>query len=308
MLLTMKAKVFQLVLTAILLAHCPDVSLASISRAGFSMPDSLQEVTFKYKTLRNLILLPVTINDTVKVNLILDTGCRNLVLFGTRFNKVFELHPDKKVNFSGLGSGKPVSGRLSLNNKVSIDAVIGEKIPVVIIPDHKLFRPDDKVDGIIGYDIFIKFEVELNCAERRITFRPAIKAEISPEYERIEIKVEDGRPIISSTLLLNNRRVSFDLMIDTGSSLGLLLKTTDMSRFRDAGNSISVLGRGLNGNIEGGSLFADRLFLDQLEIAKVQAGIIYSPWHNYASVGMDLIGDYSLVLNYCKSYAGFKKA
>src|SRR5262245_22584582 len=146
MLLTMKAKVFQLVLTAILIAHRPDVSLASISRAGFSMPDSLQEVTFKYKTLRNLILLPVIINDTVRVNLILDTGCRNLVLFGTGFNKIFELHPDKEVKFSGLGSGKPVSGRLSLNNKVSIDAMIGEKIPVVIIPDQKLFRSDDKVD------------------------------------------------------------------------------------------------------------------------------------------------------------------
>ena len=304
----MKAKVIQLVLTAILIAHFPAGSLASISRAGFSMPDSLLEVTFRYKTIRNLILLPVTINDTVRVNLILDTGCRNLVLFGTRFNKVFELHPDKKVNFSGLGSGEPVSGRLSLNNKVSIDAVIGEKIPVVIIPDQELFKSGDHVDGIIGYDIFIKFEVELNCSERRITFRPAIKAEISPEYEKVAIKVEDGRPIISSTLLINRKSVSFDLMIDTGSSLGLLLKTTDKSRIREARDSGSVLGRGLNGNIEGASLLAGRLVLDHLEIEKVRAGIIYSPWHNYASVGMDLIANYSMVLNYCKSYAGFKKA
>jgi len=308
MLLTMKAKCIQLVLTAILIAHCPRLSFASISRAGFSMPDSLHEVTFHYKTLGNLIILPVTINDSIKVNLILDTGCRNLVLFGTRFNRFFELHPDKKVNFSGLGSGKPVSGRLSLNNKVSIDAVIGEKIPVIIIPDQRLFRSDDDVDGIIGYDIFIKFEVELNCARRRVTFRPAIKAEISPEYEKIAIKIEDGRPIISSTLLINNRTVSFDVMIDTGSSLGLLLKTTDMSRFEGATNSGSVLGRGLNGKIKGANLLAERLFLGHIEIEKIEAGIIYSPWHNYASVGMDLIAGYSLVLNYCKSYAGLKKA
>lgn len=304
----MKAKLIQLVLTAILFANCPDVFSSSITRSGFSMPDSLQEVSFRYKTLRNLILLPVTINDTVRVNLILDTGCRNLVLFGNRFNRFFELHPDKQVNFSGLGSGKPVSGRLSLNNKVSIDAVLGEKIPVVIIPEQDLFRSHDNVDGIIGYDIFIKFEVELNCALQRITFRPAFKAEIAPEYEKIVIKVEDGRPIISSTVLINKKSVSFDVMIDTGSSLGLLLKTTDMSRFRGVRDSESVLGRGLNGSIEGARVLADRLFLEHLEIEKVQAGIIYSPWHNYASVGMDLIADYCLVLNYCKSYAGFKKA
>jgi hypothetical protein len=86
------------------------------------------------------------------------------------------------------------------------------------------------------------------------------------------------------------------------------LKTTDRSRFRGTRDSGSVLGRGLNGNIEGANLLADRLFLDCIEIEKVRAGIIYSQWHNYASVGMDLIANYSLVLNYCKSYAGFKKA
>ena len=142
-----------------------------------------------------------------------------------------------------------------------------------------------------------------------ITFRPAIEAEISPEYEKIAIRVEDGRPIINSTMFVDNKRIAFDLMIDTGSCLGLLLKTTDLSRFQAAiGTSGSILGRGLNGNIEGTSILADRLFLDELEIKFVSAGIIYSRWHNYASVGMDLISGYSLVLNYCKSYAGFKKA
>jgi hypothetical protein len=305
----MKANVIQLVLTAILFVLCPDESLATVTRAGFSMPDSLHEVTLKYRDLKKLIILPVVINDTITVNLILDTGCRNLVLFGERFNKFFDLHVNKKVQFSGLGSGKPVTGNLALNNKVTIDAVIGHKIPVVIIPDQKLFTSHHRIDGIIGYDIFIKFEVELNCAQQLITFRPAIEAEISPDYERIAIRVVDGRPIINSTLLIDNKRIAFDLMIDTGSCLGLLLKTTDLSRFHKASwASGTILGRGLNGNIEGTSILADRLFLDQLEIKHVSGGIIYSRWHNYASVGMDLISGYSLVLNYCKSYAGFKKA
>jgi hypothetical protein len=40
----------------------------------------------------------------------------------------------------------------------------------------------------------------------------------------------------------------------------------------------------------------------------VLTGIIASPWHNYASIGMDILKDYTLVLNYCKGYAGFRKA
>src|SRR5690349_16842713 len=132
MLPTMKAYAIYFLITAILFVHCPDESLASIARAGFSMPDSIHEVSLKYRGLKNLVILPVVINDTLKVNLILDTGCRNLVLFGERFDKYFDLYQNKKIQFSGLGSGKPIIGNLALNNKVTIDAVIGQKIPVVV--------------------------------------------------------------------------------------------------------------------------------------------------------------------------------
>src|SRR6187399_3279335 len=115
-----------LLITLLLLAACfnnfalgPDSS----PKAGFSLPDSINEVTLHYKRANNLIVLPVTINDSVHVNLILDTGCRNVVLFGKRFMREFNIHPDKRVEFSGLGSGRSVAGRISLGNKVSIDAV-----------------------------------------------------------------------------------------------------------------------------------------------------------------------------------------
>lgn len=276
--------------------------------AGFSLPDSLLEVSFHYKSVKNLILLPVTINDTIHVNLILDTGCRNLVLFGKRFTRLFKQHPAKEIQFSGLGNGKPVTGGLSLGNKVSINAVLGEKIPVVIVPDQNLFGTYRNVDGVIGYDIFIKFEVELNLVRQLITFRPATTAEISPSYERIPIRIEDSRPIIGSTIFFPGKEGQLcDLMIDTGSSLGLLVKTSDLQKYPTEGQ-ISVLGRGFNGYLQGTEVFADKLFLAHYEIKKLPAGIIYSPWHNYASVGMEIMKHYSIVLNYCKAYAGFKKA
>ena len=80
------------------------------------------------KTVDGLVILPVVINDTVRVNLILDTGCRNLVLFGKKFQKLFKTEQDKKLQFSGLGVGDAITGELSLNNKVSIEAVIRENI------------------------------------------------------------------------------------------------------------------------------------------------------------------------------------
>lgn len=275
--------------------------------AGFSIPDSLREVTFKYRSVRNLIVLPVTINDSIHVNLVLDTGCRNLVLFGKRFTRLFRQHPSKEIQFSGLGNGKPVVGGLSLGNKVSISAVLGEKIPVVVVPDQNVFQGYKQVDGVIGYDIFIKFEVELNIASQVITFRPANTAEISSDYEKIPIRVEDSRPIIGSTIFFPGKEgQACDLMLDTGSSLGLLLKTSDLKKYPTDGQ-LSVLGRGFNGELLGTEALAEKLMLVHYEIKKLPAGIVYSPWHNYASVGMEIMKEYSIVLNYCKAYVGFKK-
>ncbi|MBA4053493.1 MAG: hypothetical protein C0490_02160 [Marivirga sp.] len=282
-------------------------SPAALPSAGFFLPDSLTEVTLHFKKVGNLILLPVTFNDTIELNLILDTGCRNIVLFGKRFSRLFTLHPEKKIQFSGLGVGNPVVGGLSLDNKVSIDAVVGRKIPVVIVPDQNLFESRSNVDGIIGYDIFIKFEVEINLNSQIITFRPALTSEISGDYDKITIRVEDSRPIIHSTIFFQGKEaLLLDLMLDTGSSLGLLLKTSDIEKYPAAPRT-RILGRGLNGQIQGTHAWAEKLLLDQLEVKALKTGIIYSPWHNYASVGMDIMKNYAIVFNYCKSYAGFRK-
>ena len=69
----------------------------------------------------------------------------------------------------------------------------------------------------------------------------------------------------------------------------------------------TMLGRGLNGEIYGLTTSTEKLVVGNFEMDNLLTGIIQSPWHNYASIGMDVLKDYSMVLNYCKGYAGFKK-
>ncbi len=280
---------------------------ATETKAGFFLPDDVSEVTFRYKSIDSFVILPVIINDTIKVNLILDTGCRNLVLFGKRFQKLFNKEPDKRVQFSGLGNGEAVSGRLSLNNKVSISTVIGEKIPIVLIPRQNVFASYPNVHGVIGYDIFLKFEIELNPRKQLITFRPADTAILGNEYQKIPIRIEDSRPIVCSKLFFAGSQPEMcDLMIDTGSSLGLLIKTTDIKKLQKHANKIK-LGRGFNGSVMGVKAPAEKLLLETFEVTVLDVSITQSSWQNHASVGMEIIKDYAIVLNYCQSYAGFRR-
>ncbi|MEX2231456.1 MAG: aspartyl protease family protein [Cyclobacteriaceae bacterium] len=275
--------------------------------AGFYLPDSVNEMTLKYRTAKGLIVLPVTINDSIQVNLILDTGCRNLILFGKKFKKLFRMSSRKPLEFSGLGSGRPATGKLSIGNKVSINEVLGEQIPVVIVDSNNLFGNYHNVHGVIGYDIFLKFEIELNASARTITFRPAIRTIPRYGFTQVPLKIIDARPIMQSQIYIDeNSGRSVELMIDTGSSLGLLLKTTNISQY-DHHQNEKVLGIGFNGPLTGYHTISKRLILTGLEMEEVPTGIVASRWHNNASIGMEVLKDYIVILNYCKSYASFKR-
>ncbi|HYF70193.1 MAG TPA: retropepsin-like aspartic protease [Ohtaekwangia sp.] len=276
-------------------------------RAGFYLPDSLQQVTLTYRNINNLILLPVIINDSIQLNLILDTGCRNLVLFGKRFQKLFIAEPGKKVQFSGLGSGRAIVGSLSLNNKVKIGAVLGEHIPIVVIPNRNLFGSYPRIDGVIGYEVFTRFEIELNPVHQKITFRPGYSGSLPLGYTHIPLRIEDSRPIMDGKVVFDvNETQQFSLMIDTGSTLGLLLKTSS-SREATTKGKRSVLGRGFNGIMEGILRKSKKLILHKMEIDMTETAVVYSSSYTHASLGMEVLKDYSLILNYSKAYAGLKK-
>lgn len=303
----MKAFFRVILLQGALLLASTISSFSSPTRPGFFIPDSIQSVTLTYKKVNNLILLPVRINDSVVVDLILDTGCRNLVLFGKQFQKLFTFQPGKQVQFSGLGSGEPLFGKLSLNNSVSIEAVLGRNIPVVVVPQRNIFGSYVHADGVIGYEVFSRFEIEIDPKLQQITFRPGQYATLSSEYSSVPIRIVDSRPLIDCEMVFtDDRKHLCDLMIDTGSILGLLLKTTDLDFIEDRGE-YEILGRGFNGPIEGVRLMTSRLILKDLVLKSVPTGIIHSPWHNHASIGMNILKDYRIVLNYCEGYAGFKR-
>jgi hypothetical protein len=283
------------------------LALSSPFRSGFHLPDSVEELTLKYKALGNLILLPVSINNNLPVNLILDTGTRNLVLFGKQFQKHFQFLPEKKVQFSGLGSGSPIFGRLSINNKVEINSVMGLDIPVVVVPDKNLFGDLIDVHGVIGYEIFLKFEIEINPILQEITFRNPIHTNRNNDFIRIPLSIKDSRPILDCEIFMTQeQRRLCDLMIDTGSAFGLLVKSTD-NRWVVKESKADAFGRGFNGVVKGFEISAKSIQLKNMSIDVTITRFIQSPWHNSASIGMDILKDFKVIINYCKGYVGLKR-
>jgi hypothetical protein len=139
-----------------------------------------------------------------------------------------------------------------------------------------------------------------------ITFRPALTSSPPYGYTQIPLRIVDARPVMRSDVILDKKTaLTLELMIDTGSTLALLLKTTNIGKFGDDYNE-RVLGIGFNGQVFGYETVAKKIVLKGLEIKSVSTGIVSSRWHSNASIGMQVLKDYVVVLNYCKSYVCFK--
>lgn len=288
----------------VLLLICSN--LHATSPSGFYLPEPIEQVTIRYNCINNLIVLPVTINGNLEVNLILDTGTRNIVLFGKRFEKLFQFVPDRKIQFSGMGSGKQVFGKLSIDNQVELTSLMGERISLVVVPNKNVFINTPRIDGIIGYDIFQKFEVEINPRQKFITFRSPTSRVVPAGFTHIPLRIENTKPIIDSQFLLENgTNLTTNLMIDTGSQLSFLLKTTNESLLKS--RLSEVLGFGMSGSIEGIKTMAQTINLVGINFQNQSTGIIRSAWHDYGSMGMGILKEYALIINYAESYAGLKK-
>lgn len=298
----MKALSFISTLAFFVHAH----AVKAVPTEGFFLPDSVREVTFNYRSVNNLIILPVRINENDVVNLVLDTGCRNLILFGKRFKNMIDTEEQRQISFNGLGQGKPARGFVTLENNVSFSKVIGKKIAIVVVPERNVFANYPIIDGIIGYELFLKFEIEVDFARHKITFRPASFSFPSTDFKLIPLRIEDSRPVVSCTIFFSEtEEETCDLLIDTGSCLGLLFTAPQTGRINRM-NSV-VLGRGLNGYVSGKKLLANKVLLGDFALHDLSTGVVRSASHHYASLGTEVLKDYTLLINYYKGYAGLRQ-
>jgi hypothetical protein len=272
---------------------------------GFTLTDSVGEFALTYFTVDNLIVLPFIINGNVPVNLILDTGCQTLVLFGRKYEKMLNIVPHFRVTFSGIGNGKPAIGSVALNNTVTLGPVKGDQIPIVIVPGKRILRRHLQVDGLIGYDLFTRFEIEIHPFRQELILRPAFHRTLPRDYHYIPLSVAHHRPTITATFALPEREVSSEMLVDTGSTLSVLVKSSDKDGFASNAER-EVLGMGLNGVIVGSRTVSSRLEIHEYTANDVPVAITHSPGQDSTSVGMAFLKNYSVIINYVQGYIGLR--
>lgn len=295
-------------------------NLSVFSQSGFELQNGRSD-KIKFRLINNLIVIPVSING-VSLSFLLDTGVSKPIIFNF-FNLKDELsiHETELLFIQGLGNDKPIEALRSTHNTVIIGEAVNRNQDLFAIVDASInFTPSlgIPIHGIIGYDIFKDFVVEINYSRKFIKLHnPDLYAlKLSKKWRKLDLVFYNKKPIIEASITDRNQVVPVNLLIDTGWSDALWI-------FEDSSQTLNIptpsfddfLGKGLSGVIYGKRSIFESFRLKDFQLNKVNVAFPDSSSIQKTKINKlrngSLLGGvlhrFNWVFNYKSQWVAFKK-
>ena len=233
---------------------------------NLSFVNSAQKsVSFPFKFINNLIILPVVINDSDTLQFILDTGVGISIMTELSIGDSLLLNYTRQIKLNGLGQGEPIDALHSSGNSFNVSSIHGTNQDLIILLQN-VFNLSSvfgtRIHGLLGYNIFVNFIVEIDYSKKNISFHDPEVYEYKKEWlifqsgrnsETLPLIIHKTKPYILAYIVMNNgTRIPVKLLVDTGASHSLWLDTFSdtLIKVPDATTEV-FLGKGLNGDIFG---------------------------------------------------------
>jgi hypothetical protein len=228
----------------------------SFGQGNFELPGKQQD-KIRFELINNLIVIPVEING-VKLSFLLDTGVSKPILFNITNTDSLQMNNVETIFLRGLGAGETVKALKSKNNFLKIGNAININQEIYVVFDQEInFTPKlgIPVHGIIGYNLFKDFIVEINYRSKviKLNRREGYIYKSCKKCETFSLSFHNNKPYIDGEVTLGKKTIPVKLLIDTGSSDALWLFEDDSHGISAINNKYfhDFLGRGLSGNVHG---------------------------------------------------------
>jgi hypothetical protein len=225
---------------------------------GFAFKRHKQKsTTVPFKLVNNLIIIPVFINNSDTLRFILDTGVQSVLLTELSAGKTLHLNYVRKVRVQGLGLGAEVEAFQSYGNNFYFSGIEGKNVDMLILKEDIFFLSSKlglQVHGLIGYDIFKNFIVEIDYdSEVLILHNPLRVNRKKLKGITLPLTIENTKPYLNASIVQDDSsKIAVKLIVDTGASHSVSLDRTDSSKIKLPNQTIeSYLGKGISGDIKG---------------------------------------------------------
>lgn len=295
---------------------------------GFTFPEGRKRADIPIQIHNNLVVVSVTINGTLPLKFIVDTGVRTAILTQKMFSDILELTYSRKYTIAGPGGNKLVDAYITNNVSMSLPGFNG--MPGIEGKGHTLLVLEQDllelrnylgvdVHGILGYELFSRFVIRIDYKKKIMTLFAPEKFHPGRKYQELPMVIEDTKPFILTPLIINGENMlTAKLLVDTGASHSLLLEPTSDKRIVVPPNRVStILGRALGGVITGKTGRIESVAFGKFVLHQVLTNfpdsnsyldtLKHSVTFRNGSVGGEVLSRFTVVFNFPQGKLHLKK-
>lgn len=221
-----------------------------------------KKIDIRFKLIHNLIIIPAFINGSDTLKFILDTGVSHTMITSLSGSRGTSFNFAREIELFGLGSGREVKAFHSFGNVIELPGIIGFNHNVIILKEEFDFLSQGvgtQIHGLLGYDVFSSFIVEINYATKKLTlydpkyYKSRKKQKFLKKADIIKMEIVRRKPYINAIVYTDDsEKLDVNLLVDTGASQALsLFKSTDEKLEVPENSLYSYLGIGLSGDLYG---------------------------------------------------------
>jgi hypothetical protein len=290
---------------------------------GFSLPAGETKVQFPIEIYNNLVVVPMILNSQLPLKFILDTGVRTSILTEKAYSDILNLQYSRKYTIAGPGGEKLVDAYVTNNVSLDMPGVQGRGHAMLVLEQDYLELRNylgTDVHGILGYELFSRFIVEVNYEKKVLTLMLPQRFKEKKNFQWLPIQILDTKPYMEVVLEMNDTTAfNAKLLVDSGASHGLFLETTsDPKIIVPQKNVTSIIGRGLGGVITGQMGKIKSMNLGKYKIDKVLTSfpdpnaymdtlkVNRSIFRN-GSIGGEILSRFTVIYNFPGERIYFKK-
>lgn len=220
--------------------------------SGTAGAESPQRIPFEID--RNKVILPVKVNDSRPLKIILDSGMSSLgvILFKKELGDELSLEGAENYRISGAGQGRESYAIRAESQELTVGDVVFFDQPVLILQNDTM--SGFPTDGVMGNSIFGQHAVRFDFENKIITLMRSGTFHPDSSWETLDMTFNDhGIPFVKAAVSVGGEKeIPLHVYIDSASSEALELLVRPDQKFTLPGNlETRYLGRGLSGDITG---------------------------------------------------------
>ena len=277
---------------------------------GFELPQGRKYQKIKFQLVNNLIIVPIEVNGS-QLSFVLDSGVNKPILFNITDQDSLQINNVSEITIRGLGEGDPIKGFSSRGNTFKLKNIENKDQLLYVVLDRGLNFSTSlgiPVHGIIGYDLFRDFVVDINYSTKTIKFYDPNKYMYKSDgkAETLPLSVIGEKAYVDANVFIDDsKNVPVRLLVDTGSSDAIWLFEDEDIGIPDQ-HYEDFLGKGLSGDIFGRRTKVNSIELGSFALRNAKAafpnaaafGAISDLGNRNGSVGGEVLKRFNIVFDY----------